>query len=121
MGCQLQAQGTTGVLKTSRLPTWIVNFGVGEAHPKLLLDAVLRGQPTWKKILCGQVIFVWIAHAAAECIAASLSNGKNVSTAMFTDPVQPLYCHHRHHQPPLCTCFATQTDQQFQLLPRHHH
>ena len=60
MGCQLQAQGTTGVLKTSRLPTWIVNFGVGEAHPKLLLDAVLRGQPTWKKILCGQVIFVWI-------------------------------------------------------------
>jgi len=32
-------QGSTGVLKTSRLPTWVVNFGVGYAHPKILLDA----------------------------------------------------------------------------------
>ena len=38
--------GSTGVLKTSGVPTWTVNFGVGEAHPKILLDAVLRGQPT---------------------------------------------------------------------------
>ena len=37
-------QGSTGVLKTSGVPTWTVNFGVGEA--KILLDAVLRGQPT---------------------------------------------------------------------------
>ena len=39
-------QGSTGVLKTSGVPTWTVNFGVGFAHPKILLDAVLRGQPT---------------------------------------------------------------------------
>ena len=31
-------QGSTGVLKTSGVPTWTVNFGVG--------FAVLRGQPT---------------------------------------------------------------------------
>ena len=37
-----RAQGSTGVLKTSGVPTWTVNFGVG----KILLDAVLRGQPT---------------------------------------------------------------------------
>ncbi len=32
----------------------------------------------------------WTAHAAAECIAASLSIRKDASTAVFTDPVQPL-------------------------------
>ena len=39
-------QGSTGVLKISGVPTWTVNFGVGFVHPKILLDAVLRGQPT---------------------------------------------------------------------------
>ena len=41
-----RSQGSTGVLKTGGVPTWTVNFGVGFAHPKILLDAVLRGQPT---------------------------------------------------------------------------
>jgi len=40
-------------------------------------------------------LFCLIAHAAVECIAASLSmdrlaSNKDVSTAMFADPVQPL-------------------------------
>ena len=39
-------QGSTGVLKTSDVPTWTVNFGVGCAHPAILLDAVLHGHPT---------------------------------------------------------------------------
>ncbi len=31
--------------------------------------------------------------------------------------VQPLHCHHRHHQQPQFTCSEYQPDQQFQLLP----
>ena len=58
---------------------------------------------------CGGKWFFLIAHAAAECIAASLSGPKDVSTAMITEPVQPLHCHHRHHQPQ-CTCSESQTD-----------
>ena len=77
------------------------------------------GSPLSKIFLCGQVIF--FGHAAAECIAVRLFSGKDVSTAMFADPMQPLHCHHRHHHPPLCTCSETQTDQQFQLFPHHHH
>ena len=50
-------QGSTGVLKTSRLPTWVVNFGVGFAHPKILLDAVLRGQPTCHNFVVRASIF----------------------------------------------------------------
>jgi hypothetical protein len=31
------------------------------------------GSPLVTKSVCGQVIYFWIAHAVAECIAASLS------------------------------------------------
>jgi len=91
------SQGSTGVLKTSRLPTWVVNFGVGFAGFCWMRFCV--GSPLVTQLLCGQVNLFWIAHAAAECIAASLSSRKDVSmyTAVFTAPVQPLYCHHRHH------------------------
>ncbi len=44
------------------------------------------------------------AHAAVERIAASLSSHKDVS-AMFTDPVQPLHCHHRHHHGQLTSVY----------------
>ena len=44
------------------------------------------GSPLVTKSVCGQVIYFWIAHAVAECIAASLSSRKDVST----DPAQPL-------------------------------
>ena len=87
----ISVQGSTGVLKTSRLPTWVVNFGVGFRPPK-----IPAGCPLVAKFLCGH----GIAHAAAECIAASLSSRKYVSTAMFTDPVQPRPYHHRHRQQP---------------------
>ncbi len=53
----MPTQGSTGVLKTSRLPTWVVNFGVGFAHPKILLDAVLRGQPTCHNFFVRASIF----------------------------------------------------------------
>ena len=56
------------VLKTSRLPTWVV-----------LLDQVLRGQPTCHKSSVRASDFFWIAHAAAECIVANLSGRKDVS------------------------------------------
>ncbi len=59
-------------------------FGVG--HPKVLLDAVLHGQPTCHKTSVRARGFFLMAHAAAECIAASLSSRKDVST----DPAQPL-------------------------------
>ncbi len=79
-------QGSTGVLKTGSLPTWVINFGVGEA--KILLDAVLRGQPTCHKIFVqASETFYWIPYAAAECIAASLPSRKDASRAMFTDPI----------------------------------
>ena len=84
--------------QTSRLPTWVVNFGVGFCWMRVCV-----GSPLVTKFLCGQVVFCWIAHAAAECIAASLFSRKDVSTAMFTDPVQPLHCHHRHHSQSQCT------------------
>ena len=85
-------QGSTGVLKTSRLPTWVVNFGVGFAHPEILLDAVLCGQPTCHKLSVRASKVVRIAHAAAEGIAASL--------IIHID---------------------TFSRKQFQLLPHHHH
>ena len=50
-----RSQGSTGVLKTSRLPTWIVNFGVGFAHPK-------------NSAGCG---FAWAAHLAKFSVRAS--------------------------------------------------
>ena len=51
-----------------------------------------------------------------------LASRKGVSTAMFTDLVRPLHCHRRHHQQPQwCTRPESQTDQQLQLLPHHHH
>ncbi len=58
------------------------------------------GNPLVTKILCGQGFLGWIAHAAAECIAASLSmdrlaSHKDVSTPIFIDLVQPLH-YHRH-------------------------
>ena len=83
-------QGSTGVLKTSRLPTWVVNLG-GEAYPTILLDQVLRGQPACHQISVRATDFFWIAHTATECVVASLSSCKDVSTAMLTDPVQPLH------------------------------
>ncbi len=80
------AQGSTGVLKTSRLPTWVVTFGVGFAYPNILLDAVSRAQPTCHKIFVRASKVVWIAHAAAEGIAAILFSRKQLQ----------LLSHHHH-------------------------
>ena len=124
-------QGSTGVLKTSRLPTWVVNFGRSPPTPKFCWIRFCVGSPLVTQFLCGQVISfgsIDIALPAAECInvvaSLSLSSRKDVSTAMLGS-VQPLHCHHRHHQhvvQPQCTCADYNcANQRFQLLPHHDH
>ncbi len=74
-------QGSTGVLKTSGLPTWVVNFAK-PTPKKFCWMRFCVGNPLVTKFMCGQVNFFWIAHAAAECIAASLCSGVEMQCAV---------------------------------------
>ncbi len=102
-------QGSTGP-KTGRMPTSGVNFGEG----KILLPAVLCGQPTW------HIFLVWVQNF--RFIEAQLQQSDQVATrAVFTGlgQVQPLHCHH-HHLQYQCTYSETQTDQKLDPILHHH-
>ncbi len=70
-------QGSTGGLETGRMPTSFVSFGAGVALNKILLNAVLCGQPTGLIFLCGYAIFVLLKHECSTLI-------KLATRAVFT-------------------------------------
>ncbi len=102
-----------------RLPTWVVN----SPTPKFCWMQFCVGSPLVTKFLCGQVNLFWIAHAAAECIAAKLSQSQRCK---YSDVYRPNAASTLSSSSPLTTsvyrtCFESQTEQQFQLLPHQHH